>query len=143
MKNITTILVLAALLVLSACSKVTPGGNAVTVKAGCTYRGGTADGLPDGYGVLARGDSAVYCGQWKAGKRHGTAAVTDPQGRTVTATFRADTVVSGTVADSLALTRANLTASTAPAATAFTADATALTMTGHGARARETASDAA
>ena len=101
MKNITTILVLAALLVLSACSKVTPGGNAVTVKAGCTYRGGTADGLPDGYGVLARGDSAVYSGQWKAGKRHGTAAVTDPQGRTVTATFRADTVVSGTVADSL------------------------------------------
>ena len=59
MKNITTILVLAALLMLSACSKVTPGGNAVTVKAGCTYRGGTADGLPDGYGVLARGDSAA------------------------------------------------------------------------------------
>lgn len=101
MKHITTILALAALLVLSACSKVTPGGNTATPKTRCTYRGGTADGLPDGYGVLTRGDSTIYSGQWKAGKRHGTAAVTDPQGRTVAATFRADTVVSGTITDSL------------------------------------------
>lgn len=108
MKNTFTLFIIALLTLLTACTRKTPADTAITIHGKYTYRGAVTDGRPDGYGVLFCGDSAVYSGQWKAGKRHGRATVTDPLGRTVQAVFRADTVVRGTVADSLGTYRGEL-----------------------------------
>ena len=89
MKNTFTLFIIALLTLLTACTRKTPADTAITIHGKYTYRGAVADGQPDGYGVLLSGDSAVYSGQWKAGKRHGRAPVTDPQGRTVQAVFPA------------------------------------------------------
>ena len=64
-----------------------------------TYRGGFKDGLFDGKGVLACGDSILYSGSWKAGRRHGTGTVTDSLGREIVGTWHEDSLVTGQRAD--------------------------------------------
>ena len=97
--KITTVLLIA--LLLAACSGGGYDASATLRMGRGTYRGGVADGKPDGYGVLAVGDSVVYSGQWKGGLRCGYGTSTDSLGRTVTSLWRADTIVRGVVADSL------------------------------------------
>lgn len=108
MKKPAITLSIIILLLLAACVKKTPTGTAIVSDGRQTYRGGMADGRPSGYGVLTRGDSTLYSGQWKNGLRHGRATVTDRQGRTVQAVFSADTVVRGTITDSLGIYRGEL-----------------------------------
>ena len=108
MKKPAITLTIIILLLLAACVKKTPTGTAIVSDGRQTYRGGMADGRPSGYGVLTRGDSTLYSGQWQNGQRQGRATVTDPLGRTVQAVFRADTVVRGTITDSLGTYRGEL-----------------------------------
>ena len=94
-----TLLLLFATL-LTACSAVPPDTTATLRHGKYTYRGQTADGQPDGYGVLTLGDSTVYSGLWKDGRRCGYGTATDSSGRKVTALWAADTIVYGSVSDS-------------------------------------------
>ena len=93
---------------LSGCTGGNPAGTGTLRGRGWSYRGGLSDNRPDGYGVLTRGDSTVYSGQWKGGKRCGYATSTDLSGRTVTALWRADTVVRGTITDTAGVYRGEL-----------------------------------
>lgn len=100
MKTSVLLSVIITLLTFVSCGKRQPDGSVIAGKGGYCYRGELKDGLYDGYGVLAFGDSVVYSGQWKQGKRDGRGTVTDPLGRKVSGTWRADTLVSGTMVDS-------------------------------------------
>ena len=94
----TLFLLLAALL--AACSADAPGSSATLQLGKYTYRGQTDGGRPDGYGVLVLGDSTVYSGQWRDGRRCGYGTTADTAGREVTALWAADTIVYGAVSDS-------------------------------------------
>ena len=89
---------LAALL--AACSADAPSSSATLRLGKYTYRGQTDGGRPDGYGVLVLGDSTVYSGQWRDGRRCGYGTTADTAGREVTAIWAADTIVYGAVSDS-------------------------------------------
>ena len=52
------------------------------------------------HGVLSVGDSVVYAGEWRMGKRWGKGIGSDSTGRRIVGTWRADTLVSGTWRDS-------------------------------------------
>ena len=84
-------------LLLSACGRQPSAGTATTADGPYRYQGETADGLYDGYGVLTYKDSTVYSGQWRKGKRHGYGTTTDRHGRTVTALWRCDSIVTGEI----------------------------------------------
>ena len=101
MKNAKIIPVLMLVLLFAACTGGSYDASATLRIGRFVYRGGVDGGKPDGYGVLTCGDSVVYSGQWRAGRRCGYGTSADTLGRIVTALWRADTIVRGTVADSL------------------------------------------
>ncbi len=95
-------LLLLALVVfgLSSCSDVQPDTATVRLKDGSMYRGTLSGGRPDGYGVLAVGDSVIYAGQWKHGQRSGRGIMHDSLGHRIVGYWAADTLVSGLHTDS-------------------------------------------
>lgn len=99
MRKSVIIPIIMALLSVMSCGKRLPGGSGTVKKDRYCYRGELKGGLYEGYGVLTLGDSTVYSGQWKQGKRHGQGTVSDPYGRKVSGMWRADTLVSGTMTD--------------------------------------------
>lgn len=88
--------------VFAGCTRVAPDCKVIASKDGTTYVG-TVDstGLRSGYGVLTRGDSTLYAGQWQADKRCGVGRVTDSTGTIIIGTWRADTLVTASRTDSL------------------------------------------
>ncbi len=101
MKKLYHILPFLLTLFCMACSEKRPLTTGIVRKGDYCYRGQLSDGKYDGYGVLTYKDSTVYSGQWRAGKRHGKGTVTDSEGNRIYGTWKADTLVSGTTADSL------------------------------------------
>lgn len=71
MKFLKTTYLLVLLLALTACRDIATDGQAVVRNGNTTYRGGIKDGKYDGYGQLSIGDSIVYAGEWRMGKRCG------------------------------------------------------------------------
>ncbi len=101
MKKLYHILPFLLTLFCMACSEKRPLTTGIVRKGDYCYRGQLSDGKYDGYGVLTYKDSTVYSGQWRAGKRQGKGTVTDSAGNRIYGTWKADTLVSGTTADSL------------------------------------------
>lgn len=66
------------------------------------------------YGVLYEGDSIVYSGLWRNGKRQGEGLTRDSLGRTVAGLWNADTIVSGTITDSIGTYKGELNSRFAP-----------------------------
>lgn len=97
---INTMLLLAAAIVLYGCRNVTCDNQAIIRHGNTTYRGGIKDGKYDGYGQLSVGDSVVYSGQWRMGKRWGKGISHDSLHHRIIGRWRADTLVSGTWTDS-------------------------------------------
>ncbi len=94
-----SLLIIAALL-MAGCRDV-PGDSLATVRHGNTvYRGGVKDGKYNGYGQLSIGDSIIYAGQWRMGKRWGKGVSHDSLHHRIVGTWRADTLVSGQWTDS-------------------------------------------
>lgn len=89
-----------ALLCLCGCKDIAHDGQTIQVQGATTYYGGSKQGKYDGYGVLSVGDSVVYAGEWRMGKRWGKGIGSDSTGRRIVGTWRADTLVSGTWRDS-------------------------------------------
>ena len=89
-----------ALLCLCGCKDIAHEGQAILTQGTTTYYGGTKQGKYDGYGVLSVGDSVVYAGEWRMGKRCGKGISSDSLGHRIIGTWRADTLVSGTWSDS-------------------------------------------
>lgn len=108
MKRLHFLFIMFLAVLASACSGGSHDVSADLRKGSYRYRGGVLNGQPEGYGVLTCGDSVVYSGQWKGGRRCGYGTSTDSLGRTVTALWRADTIVRGAVADSLGVYRGEL-----------------------------------
>lgn len=101
MKNTTIYtIVLAFLIALTGCRDIATDNQTVVRNGNITYRGGIKDGKYDGYGQLAIGDSIVYAGQWRMGKRCGKGVSHDSLHHRIVGTWRADTLVSGTWTDS-------------------------------------------
>lgn len=96
--TITSVKVAVATLLLTACGHgIMPDAQQHTAPNGMTYTGQTdAKGRYDGYGQLAKGDSIIYAGQWKAGQRCGWGTATDSLGRRIVGQWRADTLMRGT-----------------------------------------------
>lgn len=90
--------VVASMLVVSC--DVQPDGGVVIANGIYTYRGDTLHGKYNGYGELLIGDSVVYAGQWRGGKRWGHGISHDSLGRRIVGVWHADTLVSGTRSDS-------------------------------------------
>lgn len=63
------------------------------------YMGELLKGRFNGYGELSIGDSLIYSGQWRAGKRCGRGLSHDSLGRTIDGIWHADTLISGTRRD--------------------------------------------
>ena len=101
MRNISLIFTFILMYLVSSCVDTTPGDSGTVADGKYRYVGGLSGGKYSGYGVLYAGDSIVYSGQWKEGKRHGYGVAFDSLGRKVTALWRGDTIVRGMVADSL------------------------------------------
>lgn len=91
--------VVLLLVAVTSCT-VSSDGGAIIVDGSTTYRGDTLHGKYDGYGELTIGDSVVYVGQWRGGKRWGHGISHDSLGRRIVGIWRADTLVSGTRRDS-------------------------------------------
>ena len=108
MKRLHFLFIMFLAVLASACSGGSHDVSADLRKGSYRYRGGVLNGQPEGYGVLTCGDSVVYSGQWKGGRRCGYGTSTDSLGRTVTALWRADTIVRGAVADSSGVYRGEL-----------------------------------
>lgn len=97
MKKMRPIFIIIASLCILSCGRIQPVGSGTVNDGRYRYRGQLKNGLYDGYGVLTLGDSVVYSGQWKEGKRHGSGTVTDPSGRRVLTVWNADTLIGGTI----------------------------------------------
>ena len=97
MKKMCPIFIIIASLCILSCGRIQPAGCGTVNDGRYRYRGQLKNGRYDGYGVLTLGDSVVYSGQWKDGKRHGCATVTDPSGRRVLTVWNADTLIGGTI----------------------------------------------
>ncbi|CDB05789.1 glycosyl hydrolase family 25 [Prevotella sp. CAG:520] len=95
-----TLALCLALLCLCGCNDIPHDGEAIIGHGATTYYGGTKQGKYDGYGVLSVGDSVVYAGQWRMGKRCGKGISHDSLGHRIVGRWRADTLVSGTWRDS-------------------------------------------
>lgn len=98
-KSLSIIIFLTALL-LCACGDAPKIETATLTSGGYRYRGEVSNGKRNGYGVLTLGDSVVYCGMWKDGRRCGYGTASDSLGRTINALWQADTIMSGTREDS-------------------------------------------
>lgn len=98
--NIHLLAALAALLALASCKDIAHDGEAIMLQDKITYYGGVKAGKPDGYGVLYRGDSVVYAGSWRMGRRCGKGVTHDSLGHRIVGLWRADTLVSGSWTDS-------------------------------------------
>lgn len=99
MKKSTYLMLLATIVLNISCGSDTQISTATISGKEYCYRGEVSGGKRNGYGVLTMGDSVVYSGMWKDGMRSGYGTVTDSIGRTVTAIWQADTIVSGTRKD--------------------------------------------
>lgn len=95
-----TLALCLAVLCLCGCNDIPHDGEAIIGHGATTYYGGTKQGKYDGYGVLYVGDSVVYAGQWRMGKRCGKGVSHDSLGHRIVGRWRADTLVSGTWRDS-------------------------------------------
>lgn len=87
--------------ILSSCSKLEKGRMTTVEHNGMTYTGEIKNDHFDGYGLLMKGDSVIYRGYWKAGKRNGNGFAQDSLGRKFCATWKSDTIVQGKRIDSL------------------------------------------
>lgn len=85
----------AMLAFLVSCGDVKHSGQEIVRHGKYIYCGGVSQGKFNGYGVLYVGDSVVYEGEWRNGKRNGTGFSRDSLGRTIKSTWRCDTIVSG------------------------------------------------
>lgn len=99
MKTHITHLFILALLVLTSCRDITPD-TIVCQHGKYTYYGTVKNGRYDGYGTLSIGDSTIYAGQWRCGKRSGKGVSHDSLHHRIVGTWRADTLVRGTWTDS-------------------------------------------
>lgn len=113
-KQLSLLCIAAVLLALMACGKRQPVGVLVTNNDKTQYYGELSNGKPCGYGVLTIGDSVVYSGQWKDGKRNGCGTASDSLGRKITGTWRADTLISGTRTDTLGIYTGEMNAQLQP-----------------------------
>lgn len=91
---------LLAVMTLAGCGDIAHPGQTVVRRGNTVYRGGIRDGKFDGYGQLSVGDSIVYAGQWRMGKRWGKGVSHDSLHHRIVGTWRADTLVSGRWTDS-------------------------------------------
>lgn len=101
MKKSFVIFATVMLLTLLSCGRKMPVGSVTVCNDSVCYHGEHLNGKYNGFGVLTEGDSVLYSGQWKNGKRDGYGTTTDSTGTEITALWRADTLISGTRADSL------------------------------------------
>ena len=85
-----------SLLCLCACKDIPHDDQTVLKHDNSVYHGGIKQGCYDGYGVLSVGDSVVYAGEWRSGKREGRGVCHDKLGRRIVGKWHADTLVSGT-----------------------------------------------
>ena len=99
MKTHITHLFILALLLLTSCRDITPD-TIVSQHGKYTYCGTVKNGRYDGYGTLSIGDSTIYAGQWRDGKRSGKGVSHDSLHHRIVGTWRADTLVRGTWTDS-------------------------------------------
>lgn len=93
-------LLLSAVMALAGCGDVGHPGQTIIRRGNAVYRGSVRDGKFDGYGQLSIGDSIVYAGQWRMGKRWGKGVSHDSLRHRIVGTWRADTLVSGRWTDS-------------------------------------------
>lgn len=93
-------LTLLFILTASGCGNIPSDSQTTVRKNRVTYRGGMKNGKYDGYGQLTIGDSIVYAGQWRGGKRWGKGVSHDSLHHRIVGTWRADTLVSGQWTDS-------------------------------------------
>ncbi len=100
MKTYYTLLYIILSFVIVSCSKSKPSNTDTLYFGQLCYRGEILNGKPNGYGVLTIGDSTLYYGTWKNGKRCGYGTTIDSQRRVINAVWQADTIVKGTCADS-------------------------------------------
>lgn len=89
-----------ALTTLGSCREVAYDGQTIVRRGDAVYRGGVKDGKFNGYGQLSIGDSVIYAGQWRMGKRWGKGVSHDSLHHRIVGTWRADTLVSGQWCDS-------------------------------------------
>ena len=100
LKDIVIGCITVVAVLLASCSEVGHDGQTISRKGDITYRGGIKNGKYEGYGQLSVGDSVVYAGQWRGGKRWGRGVCHDSLGHRIVGVWRADTLVSGTRTDS-------------------------------------------
>ena len=62
---------LLAVASLAGCGDIAHPDQTIVRHGNTTYRGGVRNGKYDGYGQLTIGDSIVYAGEWRMGKRWG------------------------------------------------------------------------
>lgn len=100
MKRSSYILLLLALLLTAACGRVNTLPIIVKNDGTHVFKGEAMVKDSAYYGVLYEGDSIVYSGLWRNGKRQGEGLTHDSVGRSVAGTWNSDTIVSGTITDS-------------------------------------------
>ncbi|MDO4159757.1 MAG: GH25 family lysozyme [Prevotellaceae bacterium] len=108
MRNASIISLLLIILLFSACGKKVQTDTVIMYQDSLCYRGQLLKGKYSGYGVMSINDSIIYSGQWKNGKRQGHGTATDSLGRTINGIWNADTIVSGTITDSLGIYKGEL-----------------------------------
>ncbi len=93
---------LSVIIVLCAvsCGRRSHEGQQTVRRDSTVYRGGVKAGRYDGYGVLTVGASVVYAGQWEKGRREGRGVSYRSDGQRIDGLWHADTLLSGTIADS-------------------------------------------
>ena len=94
------IISICAVLATASCRRIAHETVGTEHRNGLTYRGEMRQGRANGYGVLYKGDSIVYAGQWRDGKRWGKGVSHDSLCHRIVGTWHADTLVTGTYTDS-------------------------------------------
>lgn len=84
-----------AVLALASCNPVVPDVQTLNMSSGETYFGQVEKGRSHGWGVLCKGDSVVYEGEWRNGVRKGWGQMTDSLGRKVEGRWDADMMLEG------------------------------------------------
>ncbi len=96
----TTILPLLAVLIVSACGRMSHEGQKIERKGDTIYVGGMVGHYRQGWGQLSVGGRLLYVGEWKKGLRNGRGCGFDSLGHRIVGQWQGGTLVSGVRTDS-------------------------------------------